>query len=54
MQRRAIAILTCMISANHWYAEDKFHRGINSYDGINLYDTGAPIRKYRALKSIGL
>ena len=32
MQRRAITILTYMVSANHWYAEDKFYRGINSYD----------------------
>ena len=32
MQRRAITILTCMVSANHWYAEDKFYRGINSCD----------------------
>ena len=32
MQRRAIKILTGVLSANHWYAEDKFYRGINSYD----------------------
>ena len=31
MQKRALTILTCMVSANHWYAEDKFYRGINSY-----------------------
>ena len=42
MQRRAITILTCMLSANHWYAKDKFYRGKNSYDtGLNLAETSS-------------